>query len=110
MFISLRHLSEQLGKHSRRCCRTLCRDSLGGDTSDDGKMEIADGRSRAAVIYEQQSREGEIINERDMKQGHGRPHKQHLVLWEPSWVNGSRLHRSRLDRNWREKRASKGGH
>ena len=48
------------------------------------RWRFADGRSRMAVIYEQQSWEGEIINERDMKQGHGRPHKQHLVPREPS--------------------------
>jgi hypothetical protein len=29
------------------------------------------------VIYEQQSWEGEIIDERDMKQGRGRPRKQY---------------------------------
>ncbi len=46
-----------------------------GGTSNNRKMEIAGGRSRMAVIYEQQSWEGEIINEQDMKQGRGRPRK-----------------------------------
>lgn len=39
------------------------------DTSDNGEMEFAGEPLRMAVIYEQQSWEGEIIAERDMKQG-----------------------------------------
>ena len=82
---------------------------LVGDTSDDGKMESAGGRSRMAIIYEQQCWEGEIIDERDMKQGRGRPRKQYLVRWKPSWVDGGRLTAPGLVHNWRETKASRGG-
>jgi len=34
-----------------------------------GGVDRAGGRSRMAIIYEQQSWEGEIVKERDMKQG-----------------------------------------
>ena len=61
--------------------RSTSSDSTGfeGDTCDDSKMEAVGERSRMAVIYEQQSWEGEIVDERDMKQGRGRPRKQYLV-------------------------------
>ena len=36
-------------------------------------------KSQMAVIYEQQSWKGKIVQERDVKQGHGRPRRQHLV-------------------------------
>ena len=63
-----------------------------------------------AVIYEQQSWEGEIVGEKDVKQGRGRPRKQYLVRWKPSWVDGGRLTAPGLMQNWREKRASRDGH
>ncbi len=62
-----------------------------------------------AVIFEQQSWEGETIDARDTKQGRGRPGKQYLLLWKPSWVDGGQLTAPGLMQNWREK-ASKGGH
>ena len=73
-------------------------------------MEAVGERSCMAVIYEQQSWEGEIVDERDMKQGRGRSHKQYLVRWEPSWMDGGRLTAPSLTQNWRERRASKGRH
>ena len=63
---------------------------LEGDTSDDGTRELPGGRSdrrpraRMTVIYERQSWEGEIIDEKDVKQGRGRPRKQYLVRWKQS--------------------------
>ncbi len=39
------------------------------------QMESVGERSRMAIIYEQQSWEGEIVDERDMKQGRRRPRK-----------------------------------
>ena len=66
--------------------RPTSSDSTGfkGDTCDDGKMKAVGERSRMAVIYEQQSWEGEILDERDMKQERGRPRKQYLVRWKSS--------------------------
>ena len=61
--------------------------------------------SRTAVIYEQQRWEGEILQERDIKQERGRPRKQYLVRWKESWVDGARLTAPELLRDWREKRA-----
>ena len=87
--------------------------ALGGDISGSDMMEFAGGRSdlrlpsRMTVIYEQQSWEGEIINERDVKQGRGRPRKQYLVRRNPSWVDGARLTASGLLQNWREKKTLK---
>lgn len=83
--------------------------SLQGDRSDDGAMDLAGGRSQMAVIYEQQSWKGEIVQERDVKQGNGRPRKQYLIQWEQSWVYGGRLTAPELLQNWREKKASKVG-
>ena len=74
------------------------------DTIEYDKIEIAGKRSRMAVIYEQQSWEGEIIDERNTKQGRGRPRKQYLIRWKSSWVDGGRLFASNLVRNWREKK------
>ena len=82
--------------------------SLNGDASEDSKMETAGERSETAVIYEQQSWEGEIIDERDRKQGRGRPRKQYLVRWKPSWVDGGRLTASVSVQIWRERKASRG--
>ena len=61
---------------------------LEGDTCDHGKKEAVGKRSRMVVIYEQQSWAGEIVNERSMKHGRGRPHKQYLVRWKPSHCAG----------------------
>jgi hypothetical protein len=68
-----------------------------GGTSDDGTTEFVGGRSnrramsRMAVIYEQQRWNGEIIDERDAKQGRGRPRKRYLLQWKTSWVDAGRL-------------------
>lgn len=63
-----------------------------------GKIHTVDGpdwrSSWMAVIYDQQGREGQIVDERDerdVKQGRARPHKQHLVRCRNSWVDGARL-------------------
>ena len=85
---------------------------LEGDTSDDGTRELPGGRSdrrpraRMAVIYERQSWKEEIIDERDAKQGRGRPRKQYLVRWKQSWVDGARLTAPELLQDWRGKKAS----
>jgi hypothetical protein len=56
-----------------------------GSTSDDGTTEFVGGRpnrrpiSRMAVVYEQQRWDGEIIEEKDAKQGRGRPRKRYLI-------------------------------
>ncbi len=71
------------------------------------QMESVGERSRMAIIYEQQSWEGEIVDERDMKQGRRRPRKQYLVRWKSSWVDGGRLTAPGLVENWKEKKASK---
>jgi len=55
------------------------------------------------VIYEQQIWEGEILNEREVKQGRGRPRKQYLIQWEPSWVEAGRLTAPELLRKWKLK-------
>ena len=82
--------------------------SLEEDATKYDKMEVAGERSRMAVIYEQQSWEGEIIDERNTKQGRGRPRKQYLIRWKSSWVDGGRLIASDLVRNWREKKVPGG--
>ena len=61
--------------------------------------------SRTAVIYEQQCWEGEILQERNVRQERGRPRKQYLIRWKESWVDGARLASPDLLRNWREKKA-----
>jgi len=86
---------------------------LEGDTSDDGTRELPGGRSdrrpraRIAVIYERQSWEGEIVDEKHVKQGRGRPRKRYLVRWKQSWVDGAHLTAPVLLQSWREKKASK---
>jgi len=55
------------------------------------------------VIYERQIWEGEILNEREVKQGRGRPRKQYLIQWEPSWVEAGRLTAPELLRKWKLK-------
>jgi len=56
-----------------------------GSTSDDGTTNLLGGRpnrrtiSRMAVVYEQQRWDGEIIEEKDAKQGRGRPRKRYLI-------------------------------
>ena len=79
-----------------------------GDICDDGQIEAVGERSRMTVIYEQQSWEGEIVDERDMKHGRGRPRKQYYVQWKSSWVDGGCLTAPGLIENWREKKASRG--
>lgn len=51
--------------------------SLEGNTSNDG----------ATVIYKKQNWKGKIIQEREVKQGCGKPHKKYLVQWELFWVD-----------------------
>ena len=63
--------------------------------------------SRTAVVYEQQSWEGEIIDERDIKQERGRPRKEYLVGWKPSWMPISRLTAPGLVQSWKAKKATK---
>jgi len=83
------------------------------DPGNDSTMEMVSKRSnrgpasRMAVIYEQQCWEGEIIDERHVKQGPGRPRKQYLVRWKQSWVDGGRLTAPELLQNWKEMKASK---
>ena len=84
--------------------------SLEKGLSENGKTEVGGERGRMTVIYEQQSWEGEIIDERDTKQGRGRPRKQYLVRWKPSWVDGGRLTAPGLMQNWRAKKAEKDEH
>ncbi|KAK3170880.1 hypothetical protein OEA41_002964 [Lepraria neglecta] len=50
-----------------------------GDTSSDGKMKLTDGQSQMVVAYKQQSWKGEIIEERNIQQGRGRPYKEYPV-------------------------------
>ena len=47
--------------------------------------------SRTTVIYERQRWEGNTINERNVKQGRGRPWKEYLIQWTSSWVDGGQL-------------------
>ena len=82
--------------------------SLEEDATKYDKMKVAGERSRMAIIYEQQSWEGEIIDERNTKQGRGRPRKQYLVRWKSSWVDGGRLIASDLVRSWKEKKVPGG--
>ncbi|KAL8696688.1 MAG: hypothetical protein Q9201_007534 [Fulgogasparrea decipioides] len=78
----------------------------------DDALEGANGKSkrrplsRTAVVYKQQCWEGEILQERDVKQERGRPRKQYLVRWEQSWVDGTSLTAPELLRDWREKKVS----
>lgn len=75
--------------------RPTSADSTGfeGDTRYGGKMEAVG-----------EHRKGEIVGERDMKQGCGRPRKQYLVQW---WVDAGYLTAPELVENWKEKKASK---
>ena len=84
--------------------------SLEGDTSDDGAMDLAGGRSRMTVIYEQQSWKGKIVQERNVKQGRGRPRKQYRIQWESSWVDSAYLTVPEMLQSWREKKALKSKH
>ncbi len=59
--------------------------------------------TRTAVVYQQQSWEGVIMDEKYTKQGRGRPRKQYLIQWEPSWVDAAHLNAPELTRNWNEK-------
>ena len=83
------------------------------EANPDFRREGADGTcsqhslSRAVVVYEQQRWEGEILQERDVRQERGRPRKQYLVRWKESWVDGVHLTAPALVQNWREKKALK---
>lgn len=76
------------------------------------KMELAGPQSsrrpipKMTVIYELQSWAGEIVDEREVKQGRGRPRKQYLIRWEPSWVDSGRVTAPGLLQNWKGKKAS----
>lgn len=76
-----------------------------------GKVKLAGSQScrrpipKTTVIYERQSWEGGIIEEREVKQGRGRPRKQYLIR---SWVDGARLRASELLHTWTKEKASKG--
>lgn len=63
-----------------------------------------------AVVYEQQSWEGKIVDEREVKQGQGRgrgrPRKQYFIRWKPSWVDGGRLTAPELLQSWRKTKVS----
>lgn len=80
-----------------------------GGTSDYDALDFTGGKlnrrlpSRTAVVYEQQSWEGEIIEERDVKQGRGRPRKEYLVRWKRSWMPGGRLTAPGLVESWKTK-------
>ena len=52
------------------------------------------------VVFEQQRWEGEIIDERRVGLGPGRPRVQFLIKWEPSWVDKGRLAAPALIENW----------
>jgi len=62
--------------------------------------------SRTAIIYEQQRREGKIVDERNAKQECGRPRKEYRVHWKDSWIDGARLTAPGLIQDWRQKKAS----
>lgn len=59
---------------------------------------------RSTVVYQEQRWEGEIVNEKDLKQGRGRPRKQYLIQWKQSWVDSNRLNEPLLLHNWRKKK------
>ncbi len=65
---------------------------------------IQSSSSPRTAVYEQQRWEGKIIDERDAKQGRGRPRKKYRVRWEDSWTDGARLTTSGLMQDWRERR------
>ncbi len=79
----------------RRSPQSISLDStgLGGDASNFGEMGYLDSRGapnhvfntfQMTIIYEQQSLEEEIVDERYLKQSRVRPRKQYLVQWEQS--------------------------
>lgn len=57
--------------------------------------------SHTAVVYEQQSWEGAIVNEREINGGCGRPCKQYLVQWKSSWIDSNRLNEPHLLQSWK---------
>lgn len=81
-----------------------------GDVNN-GKVELAGSQScrrpipKTTVIYERESWAGGIIDEREVKQGRGRPCKQYLVS---SWVDGARLTAPELLQTWTKEKASIG--
>lgn len=88
---------------------TLSRLSRSEGDDSNGKVELAGSQSsrcpipKTTVIYERQSWAGEIIDEREVKQGRGRPRKQYLIQWERSWVDAGRLAVPGLVHTWKEK-------
>ena len=58
------------------------------------------------VVYEQQSWEGMIIEERYMKQKRGRSRKQYLIRWKDSWVDYSHLPVPKVLQSWKAGRAA----
>ncbi len=82
------------------------------EPSADDALEGANRRSkrrplsRTAVVYQRQCWEGVIVQEREVKQGRGRPLKQYLVKWKKSWVYGASLKAPELLQNWRATKVS----
>ena len=64
---------------------------------------IAPPVTNRTVVFEQQRWKGGITGERHVRQGRGRPRKQYLIEWEPSWVDSARLAAPELIKDWEEK-------
>lgn len=79
-----------------------------GDEKQRHLMRRFEGGLFSAVVYEQQSW-GETIDERDVKQGRGRPRKEYLVRWKRPRIPGCRLTTPGLVESWKTKKAFKGG-
>ena len=86
--------------------RARLSESLINDSSEVGAPS---GLSQTTVIYEQQTWEGEIIDERDVKLVRGRPRKQYLVRWKSTWVDAGRLKSPELVQVWKDKKESRHG-
>lgn len=110
-------LMEQMMGHSAEYYKdtrpSLDEESQTGDESDYSSYIP----SRARRISKPQlpsshltSLRGEIIQDRYIKQGRGRPRKQYLIQWKQSWVNNTCLAAPELLQSWREKKVSKGTH
>ena len=80
--------------HSSDSCAT-------SDDEDEGSW------TPPTIIYEQQSWEGKIIDEKEMRIGRGKPRKLYRVRWKSSWVDERELGASGLVYNWRVKKASR---
>ncbi len=68
------------------------------DASEESAIEFADTSllGTSVVVYER-GREGQIVKERSVRQGRGRPRKEYQVKWK-SWVKSSNLLR-----DWKDK-------